>query len=88
MFIERQIFGDSKTCDVGLVCDEPQNLGQLFHCHSASTCAVANKLWIGKISRMEEVFIQYVNIQMYKNSGKTFQKGADFTTGNKFTAIP
>ena len=83
MFIKRKILCNSKTDNICLSCNQPENICKGIHCHLSAAAAIATEFRICKIGRVEEVLIKHINIQMDENMVKTFYKFGDFIGADK-----
>ena len=83
MLIKRQIFSHCKTNNITVFRNQMKHFRQFLHSHLSSASTIADKLRICKISRMKEMFVQYINIEMYKDMVKVGHKGFDFLVSHK-----
>ena len=83
MFIKRQILSHCKTNNITIFCNQMKHFRQFLHRHFSPARTITDKLRICKISRMEEMFVQYINIKMYKDMVKVGHKGFDFLVSHK-----
>lgn len=59
-------------------------MGELLHCHLASTAAIPSQRRIGKIGGVEQPGIQYVNVQVDQDMVETPQEGLNLQLYEKY----
>ena len=63
VLVERQVLGYCETADIRLSRDQTEDAAQPLHSHPSAACAIADQFGIGKIGRVEEMFVKHVDVR-------------------------
>ena len=78
IFIEWEIFGNSKAGDVTAILYADKNIGKLFYLHLSTSRSIANELWVSEIGGVEKMLVEHVDVEMYQDMRELSGEISDF----------